>query len=139
MRDQSARHLDELTDKHVPAKCRAGIELSEHHSVREGIAELVERVQPDVVCLASHGRTGLKHVVLGSIAEHTLRTAGVPVMVVKKTVPPAADEPLRVLIALDFGERREKRVGAAAKPGARGGVDLLGAASSGPGPLSALR
>ena len=93
----------------------AGVEVVEQPSVREGIAVLVERTGPDVVCLASHGRTGLKHVVLGSIAEHTLRTAGVPVLVVKKTTPPAADEPLRVLLALDLGDGSEELVGEAAR------------------------
>jgi len=34
--------------------------------------------------IGSHGRTGLKRLVLGSVAERTLRYARCPVLIVKK-------------------------------------------------------
>jgi nucleotide-binding universal stress UspA family protein len=40
----------------------------------------------DLVVLASHGRTGLARLVIGSVAEAVVRTAPCPVLVVK---PPA--------------------------------------------------
>ena len=39
----------------------------------------------DLVVMGTHGRTGLPHVVLGSVAERVVRTSAVPVL----TVPPA--------------------------------------------------
>lgn len=37
----------------------------------------------DLIVLGTHGRTGLRHVVMGSVAERVLRTARCPVMAVK--------------------------------------------------------
>jgi nucleotide-binding universal stress UspA family protein len=37
----------------------------------------------DVLVLGTHGRTGLKHLVLGSVAERVLREAACPVLVVR--------------------------------------------------------
>jgi len=37
----------------------------------------------DLIVMATHGRTGLAHVVMGSVAERVVRTSVVPVMTVK--------------------------------------------------------
>lgn len=37
----------------------------------------------DLIVMATHGRTGLAHVLMGSVAERVVRTSGVPVMTVK--------------------------------------------------------
>ncbi len=37
----------------------------------------------DMIVMATHGRTGLKHVVMGSVAEKVVRLADVPVLTVK--------------------------------------------------------
>jgi len=42
----------------------------------------------DVVVIATRGRTGLKRVVLGSVAEHVMRTAPCPVLVVRSVREP---------------------------------------------------
>lgn len=44
----------------------------------------------DLVVMATHGRTGLHHVLMGSIAEKVVRTSRVPVLTVKP-VPMQAD------------------------------------------------
>lgn len=50
-------------------------------------------VLPDtLVCMASHGRTGLNRLVLGSVAEEVVRRSGAPVMVVG---PSGVGVPLR--------------------------------------------
>ncbi len=48
-----------------------------------GILEAVNEFGVDLVVMASHGRSGLTHFVLGSVAEEVVRTALCPVMVVK--------------------------------------------------------
>ena len=40
--------------------------------------------QIDLVVIATHGRTGLKHVLFGSVAEKVVRKAPCPVLVVKR-------------------------------------------------------
>ena len=48
------------------------------------IAELLRKDESyDLVVIGSHGRTGLKHVLLGSVAERIVRHVPVPVLVVR--------------------------------------------------------
>lgn len=47
------------------------------------ILEIVDKVHPRMVVMGSKGRTGLKHVLLGSIAERVAQMCPVPVTVVK--------------------------------------------------------
>jgi nucleotide-binding universal stress UspA family protein len=49
----------------------------------EAIVSTAEEIGADLVVMGSRGLTGLKHVLLGSVAERTLRHAHCPVLVVK--------------------------------------------------------
>lgn len=49
----------------------------------ETISGYAARVQADLIVMATHGRTGLRHLVLGSCAEKVVRTAGCPVLVMR--------------------------------------------------------
>ena len=56
--------------------------------IREGrpaaaILEAAEELKPDLIVIGSHGRSGLDHLLLGSVAEKVLRKAACPVLVVK--------------------------------------------------------
>ena len=48
------------------------------------IADLARRSRASMIIMGSHGRTGLQRLMLGSIAERTLRYAKCPVLIVKK-------------------------------------------------------
>ena len=48
----------------------------------EAIVAYADTVEADLVVLGTHGRTGVERVLLGSVAERTVRTAPVPTMVV---------------------------------------------------------
>jgi len=50
----------------------------------ETIAHYAARVQADLIVMATHGRTGLRHLVLGSCAEKVVRIAGCPVLVMRE-------------------------------------------------------
>lgn len=41
----------------------------------------------DLMVMGSHGRTGLQHILLGSVAEHVVRLAPCPVLVTHATLP----------------------------------------------------
>ena len=63
-------------------------ELRVHNVVAKGvIAEEILRVARRLRCglivLATHGRTGLKHVLMGSVAENVVRRAPCPVLIVR--------------------------------------------------------
>lgn len=47
------------------------------------ICHVAEQEQADLIIMGSHGRTGLAHVFLGSVAENTVRYAPCPVLVVR--------------------------------------------------------
>jgi len=55
--------------------------------VREGAAsavilEVAREFDADLIAMASHGRTGFRRFLMGSVAEQVLRDAEVPVLVV---------------------------------------------------------
>jgi nucleotide-binding universal stress UspA family protein len=55
-----------------------------HPEVAPGIVEEAHRRKVDAIVLGSHGRSGLKHLLVGSVAEHVLRGAGLPVLIVPR-------------------------------------------------------
>lgn len=50
----------------------------------ECIIDYAKRQEADVIVMGSHGRRGLKRMILGSVAEHVVRRAPCPVLVVKE-------------------------------------------------------
>ena len=72
----------------VPATARSGRvstrpEIEYGADVAGTICEVAERLDADVICLASHGRSGMARTLLGSVAEAVLRRSQRPVLVVK--------------------------------------------------------
>jgi nucleotide-binding universal stress UspA family protein len=66
--------------------------LSEEDPVQAIIQTAAER-GCDLIVLGSHGRSGLKRLLMGSVAEQVVRKASCPVLVVKEGVPPAPEPP----------------------------------------------
>ncbi len=60
--------------------------------VREGppratILQVASEVGADLIVMGTHGRTGLAHVLFGSVAEHVVRHSTIPVLTVRETEP----------------------------------------------------
>ncbi|MHB8840270.1 MAG: universal stress protein [Candidatus Aquicultor sp.] len=49
----------------------------------EKIMDIAGQVKPDVICVGSHGRTGLRRLLMGSVTEKIIGNAKCPVLVVK--------------------------------------------------------
>jgi nucleotide-binding universal stress UspA family protein len=47
------------------------------------IVALAEKLDADLIVMPSHGRTGLKHLLIGSVAERVVRLAHCPVLVLR--------------------------------------------------------
>ena len=62
-------------------------EVIDRADVARAIAEAAARVAADVVCIGSHGRSGLERAVLGSVAEQVVRESPQPVLVVRPPPP----------------------------------------------------
>ncbi|HEV8717132.1 MAG TPA: universal stress protein [Candidatus Binatia bacterium] len=52
------------------------------------ICKAAEQEPADLIVMGSHGRTGLAHVLLGSVAERVVRHASCPVLVARLPRPP---------------------------------------------------
>lgn len=51
--------------------------------IADMIRQVAEKLDADLIVMGTHGRTGLAHVFLGSVAERTLRRAPCPVLTVQ--------------------------------------------------------
>ncbi len=60
--------------------------ISEDLSASEGIVQTAHDEGADLIVMGSHGRTGLAHFVVGSVAAKVLAAASVPVLVVRQGV-----------------------------------------------------
>ena len=63
-------------------------ELRVHNALAKGVVSeevlrVARRLRCDLIVLATHGRTGLKHVLMGSVAENVVRRASCPVLIVR--------------------------------------------------------
>lgn len=56
----------------------------------EEILDHVTRDHIDLIAMATHGRTGLKRVVMGSVAENVLRRTSVPMLLMRAALPEEA-------------------------------------------------
>lgn len=56
--------------------------------VVEVIRQVADESSADLIVMGTHGRKGLARAVLGSVAERTLRTADVPVLIVRRKPRP---------------------------------------------------
>lgn len=54
-------------------------------SPRPAILQTADRLGADLIVIGTRGRRGLAHAVFGSVAEHTVRYAKVPVLTVRKS------------------------------------------------------
>jgi nucleotide-binding universal stress UspA family protein len=86
LREAVKRSLSEVADREgVPAGSQTHV--VEGTSIAISIQEFAEQCGADLIVMGTHGRTGLAHVFLGSVAERTLRHAPCPVLTV-----PVGDE-----------------------------------------------
>ncbi|MFB2623625.1 universal stress protein [Methanothermobacter marburgensis] len=64
----------------------AGVQVDEvlvFGSPAHDMKKIAEKTGADLVVIASHGRSGLEKLLMGSVAETTLKTVEVPVLLVK--------------------------------------------------------
>lgn len=88
---EAREHVDKFLHANFPdlvrkLKVRVDAEVGVPH---ERIVEEAEKVKADIIVMATHGRTGLGHVLLGSVTEHVLRRATCPVLSVRRGFSPA--------------------------------------------------
>jgi universal stress protein A len=100
-------NLEELRDSLIDdagrrlAKCKAAIRgrgVPVMTTIRLGrpaytIVEYATAARPSLIVMGTHGRTGLAHLLMGSVAERVIRTAPCPVLTLRAAVTETATAP----------------------------------------------
>lgn len=77
------------------------------------IARIVEKKRIDIAVSATHGRSGLKRLLLGSVTERLMRTISCPLLIIKEQGGDASGmkrtvfPPRRILVGCDFSDDSE--------------------------------
>ena len=74
--DDAKKELDATTGLRVDTQLMQGVPFAE-------IVRFAREGSYDLIVLSTHGRTGLKHALLGSVAEKVVRKAHCPVLTVR--------------------------------------------------------
>lgn len=110
------RESDVLADLHAPQHTETAVSeprVQEHRivhpSVAEGILSYASEHDTNLTVLGTHGRRGLRRLVLGSVAEEVVRQAPHPVMTVGRGAkPPEAFDGGHLLVPVDFSEHQTR-------------------------------
>jgi nucleotide-binding universal stress UspA family protein len=107
-------NIPELLDQ-VIADARVRLDALQSAAASEGVAlttnvekgrpaqAIVERARSGafgLIVMGTHGRTGVSHLVLGSVAERVVRTAPCPVLTVRMTTPRASEVRTRTTVTV---------------------------------------
>jgi nucleotide-binding universal stress UspA family protein len=82
IRDAAQRQLAQWQKRATDQKLEAETEVSPIFP-SEAIATTAERIGADLIVMGTRGLAGVKHVLLGSVAERTVRIAPCPVLTLK--------------------------------------------------------
>jgi nucleotide-binding universal stress UspA family protein len=99
---RTAGLLDQLLQDEDAVRVEAHIER--RVSVPSAIVEMVSGLGCDLVVMGTHGRKGLQHLLMGSVAEKVMRLSPVPVLTVRDSTKLCDPEGVRILVAHDFSE-----------------------------------
>ncbi len=106
-REELTRHLTAFGERHGRGTAVEAL-LLEGPIVHREITRQAAALDADLIVMGSHGRTGFERLLLGSVTEKTLRTAGCPVMVIPPRAPDAAHSEAprfhRILCPVDFSD-----------------------------------
>jgi universal stress protein A len=80
--EQARKALEEFIDRRVSRDISL-VPVVRFGSPALEIVRFAEEEGIDLVVMATHGRTGLRHILLGSVAEKVVRQSGVPVLTIK--------------------------------------------------------
>ena len=80
--NDSGAALDEFIRMNVPSQTRL-VAVVRRGNPAEEIKRFAQEEGIDLIVMATHGRTGVRHMVMGSVAERVVRLCSVPVLTVK--------------------------------------------------------
>jgi nucleotide-binding universal stress UspA family protein len=106
----ASQKLDKARDKVTAAGVEVEIHLVELPPA-EAVAETAKKIGADLIVMGTRGLTGFKHVLLGSVADRTIRSVPCPVMTVKRAVrATGSSTPHTILVPTDFSDGSRRAV-----------------------------
>ena len=81
MEKSAKKSLEEVLNTKVPKKIKTNSIIKQGDAARE-ITETAEKEEADLIVISTHGETGWKHFVFGSVAEKVVRLSSVPVLTI---------------------------------------------------------
>jgi len=81
--EERKKELDEFVKKHGSGDITIDSEVRLGDPETE-INEVADEFQVDLIVMGTHGRSGLSHLLMGSVTENVIRHTNVPVMVVRQ-------------------------------------------------------
>lgn len=94
-------------------------------SVAPAILDYATQHDIDLIVMGTHGRRGLRHLLLGSVAEEVVRVAPCPVFTVRDQKEPASVQPIRrILVPVDFSEHARRALAHAKELASLYGAEL---------------
>lgn len=86
LEEQANKTMDKLIADHAsPLRAKDILKYTPEGLPKDEILATAEKWGADLIIIGTHGRTGIAHLLLGSIAEYVVRHSKVPVMVVPET------------------------------------------------------
>jgi len=84
--EEARRNLERIALEQVPTDVQVDAEVLSGDAV-EAVIAYARDVNADLVVMATHGRSGLSHMLMGSVAEQIVRKAPCPVLTLKQPMP----------------------------------------------------
>ena len=81
MEKSAKKSLEEVINTKVPKKIKTNSIIKQGDAARE-ITETAEKEEVDLIVISTHGETGWKHFVFGSVAEKVVRLSSIPVLTI---------------------------------------------------------
>lgn len=82
--DKYKRKLQKIIDKKISKNVRVDPIVLEGDPA-DDIVKIAELENPDIIVMATHGQTGLRHLVFGSVAEKVVRLTRYPVLTIRSS------------------------------------------------------
>ena len=100
---EAAAYLDEVAGRAFPPGARVGrhVHAAEVGDVARSIYEHTGELAPDLIVMCTHGRSGLRELVVGSIAQRVIALGATPLLLVRPAEPPRPFACRRFLVPLD--------------------------------------
>ncbi len=85
LREVCREKLAAMPSADLACRCPALVRANREGPAIHEILDYAAHQKIDLIVLATHGRTGLKHLLMGSVAENIVRSARCPVLTIRGT------------------------------------------------------